>query len=179
MEGKEFILKNRLRQPLPLEYAGKSISLHAGASFSCTEAEFLCVEIQRHIRAKRLKLISSPVIFHPRKTMATTGVVAPKVTIRVPAPKVVILDPDMSKMAPETTGATQATALEVEKEDDSLTSFSGVADNETVEVAMGQVETINACDVSEQEDDIASCPEPVKKRRKRTRSGKKDDTNQE
>jgi hypothetical protein len=158
MQDGKFKLKNRMRQPLPLEYAGKSISLAAGGILECTETEFSCAEIQRNIKGERLKLIAVPVevkdredhdveIFQPSTSSFLTVCAEEEVQ------EVTIKDPIVHEMAPETAGPVQEAELEEEKDGNSLTSKSGEPDNGTVE--------------------------PAKKRRKRSRSGKRDDKDQE
>lgn len=144
MQDGIFKLKNRMRQPLPLEYAGKSISIPAGGILECTEAEYACAEIQRNIRGKRLRLIAVPSPIEPKEVPLET---------ESEKPEVVIEDPVVHEMAPEEAGLTQEVELEEEKDGDSLTSFSDEPDNGTVE--------------------------PAKKTRKRSRSGKRDDKDQE
>jgi hypothetical protein len=177
MQDGKFELKNRMRQPLPLEYAGKSISLAAGGILECTETEFSCAEIQRNIKGRRLKLIAVPVKVQPEGNLEAA------IHAEEEVQEVTIEDPIVYEMAPETAGPVQEAELEEEKDGDSLTSKSGEPDNGTVEVAVGHVETINACggsqDPMRQEDDISLCQEPAKKRRKRSRSGKRDDKDQE
>jgi hypothetical protein len=147
MKYGKFELKNRMRQPLPLEYAGKSISLAAGGTLWCTEAEFLCSEIQRNINGKRLKLIAVPLEIQPKEDLATAVNEVEKVQ------EVIVEDPVVHEMAPEMAGPVQEVESEAEKDGDSLTLKTVEPDNETVE--------------------------PAKKRRKRSRSGKKDGKDQE
>jgi hypothetical protein len=144
MQDGKFKLKNRMRQPLPLEYATKSISLAAGGILECTEAEFLCAEIQRNINGKRLKLIAVPMEIQPKEDLATA------VHAEEEVQEVIMEDLIVHEMVPETAGPVQEAELEEEKDGDSLTSKSSEPDNGTVEP-------------------------PTKKRRKRSRSGKRDD----
>jgi len=173
MPDGKFTLKNRMRQPLPLEYAGRSISLASGGILKCTEAEFVCAEIQRNLTGKRLKLIGVPIKVQSKEEPVHAEEEVYEVNAK---------DPVVCEMVPATVEHVQEVELEGEKDGDSLTSKSGEPDNGTVEVDVGHMETMDTCgeleDLMRQEDTISLCPEPAKKR-KRSRSGKRDNEDQE
>ena len=54
-------LKNMLRQPLPLEYAGGSLSIPSRGKFFCEPAHLATGPIARNLSSKRLSIIDDPV----------------------------------------------------------------------------------------------------------------------
>ena len=54
-------LKNMLRQPLPLEYAGGSLSIPSRGKFFCEPAHLATDPIARNLSSKRLSIIDDPI----------------------------------------------------------------------------------------------------------------------
>jgi hypothetical protein len=54
-------LKNMLRQPLPLEYAGGSLSIPSRGKFFCEPAHMATGPIARNLSSKRLSVIDDPI----------------------------------------------------------------------------------------------------------------------
>lgn len=123
--SKIYKLKNRMRQPLPLEYSGKSVSIGGGGFLEVTESEYEGAAIQRHI-PERMKVVAVTDASLPKKE--------PVKEVETKVEKV-NMDPVVHEMAPSSNVENDDDTQVVEKDGESLTSFYSEADNEKVEPA--------------------------------------------